>query len=186
MVKALSILVVGRENSGLTSFIQSASDDIEEGPLERNVSRIRDSGRLDISDDLVLYIFGLPRTLNTLGRFSMTFEAIIPYAGLIVLVDSAHQEVDQENKWLLQELQWLNEPFNPPCIIALSRQDLPNARSPQEIREVLSIPDDIKVLGYDLNKPATTKQIVLELMELFPSNETIQQMIDGLKAKITD
>ena len=54
------------------------------------------------------------------------------------------------------------------------------------MREILNIPDDIKVLSYDWKDPSSTKKVVLELVELFPQDEIVKRVIEGLKAKIEE
>jgi hypothetical protein len=52
------------------------------------------------------------------------------------------------------------------------------------MREILAMPDHIKVLGCDVTDPGSTKQVVLTLAKLFPRDEVVLRLIEGLQAKI--
>jgi signal recognition particle receptor subunit beta len=97
-------------------------------------------------------------------------------------MNSANADVDRENAAYLQYIQALNRPY----VIALSKQNLPNARTPQQMREALAIPEDIKVLSYKWKDPKTARQVVLDLVELFPRDALVKRVIEGLTAKIEE
>jgi signal recognition particle receptor subunit beta len=105
------------------------------------------------------------------------------YSSSIALTDP---EAYAQNKYRLQELRYLHQKNPFVYVVAFSRQDMSEARTPEEMRDILSIPDDVKVMGYSVKESVTTKQVVLALIELFPRNEVVTQMIDALKARIND
>jgi signal recognition particle receptor subunit beta len=131
-----------------------------------------------------LYLLGHPpgrftgRTIAYLGQRSMPLSQV----GFVLLMDSTRPENDRENMTHMRDIEAHNFPY----VVALSKQDLPNARTLQQMREMLAIPDEIKLLSYDWKDPKSTKQVVLELVKLFPRDELAQRVIDGLKAKIDE
>lgn len=175
------IFVVGFFNAGKTSFIQSVSE-IDLAVVEASEIAALGFGRLTLSSEIVLYLFVHPpglrmeRTFEYLGKRGL----LLSETGFVLIMNSAYPDVDRENAHFLQYIQSFNRPY----VVALSKQDLPNARTPQQMREILAIPDDIKVLSYDLKDPSSTKKVVLALLELMPQDEITQQIIEGLKAKI--
>jgi hypothetical protein len=92
--------------------------------------------------------------------------------------------LDPLNTNLLQNIQYLTRYKNFPYVVALSNQHEPEARSPQQLRAVLAIPDTIKVLGCDLKAPACAKQVVIELLTLMTPDPTVQRLIAVLEASI--
>jgi uncharacterized protein len=191
-MQTFKIFVVGPFSSGKTTFIQSISEigvvsteargdlgKVDEAPIPA-----LDFGRLTLHEDLVLYLFGHTASLRMDRTFEYLGQRGLPLSetGFVLVMDSAHPDVDRENAHFRRYIQDHNRPY----LVALSKQDLPHARTPLQMREILNIPDDIKVLSYDWKDPKTTKQVVLELVKLFPLDELSQQVMDGLKAKIDE
>jgi uncharacterized protein len=191
-MNTFKIFVVGPFGVGKTAFIEAISemgvvstevDSASERPNEPPIPAL-DFGRLTLWDDVLLYVFGHPST----RRMDRTFEYLgqkgLPLSemGFVIVMNSVNPDVDRENAAYLQYIQALNRPY----VIALSKQDLPNARTLQQMREVLAIPDDIKVLSYKWKDPKTARQVVLELVELFPRDALVKRVIEGLKAKIEE
>lgn len=190
-MQTFKLFVVGPFASGKTAFIESISEigvvSTELRHLSKediNPERIiaLDFGRLTLHDDLVLYLFGHPASRHMTQTFEAMGQKGMPLSdlGFVLVVDSVKAEMDRESVILFQFMQ----AYNRPLVVALSKQDLPNVRTPQQMREILAIPNDVKVLSYDWKDPKTTKQVLLALVELFPRDELIDRVIEGLKAKI--
>jgi hypothetical protein len=195
-MKSFKILVLGYENT-VTEFVHSV-DEIKEVRLGHRQRPIRNFGSIFISDQIRLYFLAWlggfhlgyliqilsarPPKVAPSGRYEeFSFQKD---AGVILIIDSTDQHMEWRYKDLFQNIQWLMQRDKFPFIVAFSKQDLPNARTPQQMREILAIPADIKVLGYDLKELSSTKKVALELLELMPQDEIMQQVIEGLKAKI--
>jgi signal recognition particle receptor subunit beta len=142
---------------------------------------VLDFGRITLSETLLLYFFGHPsgfridRTLN----FMMKYGLSVSEMGFVLMMDNLRSDLDRENKFYLDQVQT----YQRPSVVVLSRQDLPEARTPEQMRAAISIPDHIKVMSYDRGKPATAKQVILELLKLFPQTETAQQAIQRLNVQ---
>jgi uncharacterized protein len=192
-MQTFKIFVVGPFSSGKTTFIQSISEigvvSTERPSIsheEQATARIPalDFGRLTLRDDLVLYLFGHPASMRMDRTFEYLGQIGLPLSetGFVLVMDSAHPDIDRENAHFRQYVQDHNRPY----VVALSKQDLPTARTPLQMREILNIPDDIKVLSYSWKDPKTTKQVAQELVKLFPRDELVQRVIDGLQARIDE
>jgi uncharacterized protein len=192
-MQTFTVFVLGPYAAGKTAFIESLSEigvlytemrDSSGKIDETGIIPILDFGRLTLWDDVVLYLLGHPpgrftgRTIAYLGQRGMPLSQV----GFVLLMDSTRPENDRENMTHMRDIEAHNFPY----VVALSKQDVPNARTPQQMRQILNIPDDIKLLSYDWKDPKSTKQVVLELVKLFPGDELVQRVIEGLKAKIDE
>lgn len=195
------IFVLGLPGSATAAFVQAARE-LQEGSREHNYSHPYNFGRIVMADESVLYLFAWSRNFNMqflvetlapttfkdvpdLGQILEKFSlADVSDTGVIVIIDSANPEMDQANKNLLQNIQYLAQHKRFPYIVAFNRKHLPTARTPHQMREALTLLDSIKVLGCDLKDSSSTKKVVLELLLLTSQNEKMQPLIEGLKAKI--
>jgi len=126
------ILVTGPFNAGKSTFVHSISNKaVSVDRLGTTVAL--DHGRVEYRG-FIIDIFGTPGQerfdpiLKTLGG-----EAL----GVIVVVDSTNPESFPRAKDMLEK----TTKFGLPYVIAANKQDLPNALSPDEIREIMKLPD---------------------------------------------
>jgi uncharacterized protein len=190
-MQTFKVFVAGITNAGKTSFVWDLSEiDVvsTEGPgLTTQYSVAFDFGRLTLWDDMVLYFFANPGARSPEKMLTEFQENILkPPIGVVMMVDSRLPSSmwgasDAGNRSLFQALQ----KYNLPLILALSRQDQRDARSIDEIRKALSIPDDIKVVrATDVFQRNTAKKVLFELFKCFPQNELIGQIIEKLHEQL--
>jgi len=167
-MQTLKIVVTGPFASGKTTFIQSISE-IDVVATERRISneseRIKnqttvamDFGRITIDDELILYLFGTPGQ----RRFDFMWEILSEgMLGFIVLVDSTRPETFREARRILETFR----SYSPvPYIVAANKQDMPDAWPAEDLRIVLRVEDDIKVVPCIGTKRESVKQVLLELL----------------------
>ncbi len=167
-MQTLKIVVTGPFASGKTTFIQSISE-IDVVATERKISseseRIKnqttvamDFGRITIDDELILYLFGTPGQ----RRFDFMWEILSEgMLGFIVLVDSTRPETFREARRILETFR----SYSPvPYIVAANKQDMPDAWPAEDLRIVLRVEDDVKVVPCVGTRRESVKQVLLELL----------------------
>lgn len=167
-MQTLKIVVTGPFASGKTTFIQSISE-IDVVATERKISneseRIKnqttvamDFGRITIDDELILYLFGTPGQ----RRFDFMWEILSEgMLGFIVLVDSTRPETFREARRILETFR----SYSPvPYIVAANKQDMPDAWPAEDLRIVLRVEDDVKVIPCISTRRESVKQVLLELL----------------------
>ncbi len=167
-MQTLKIVVTGPFASGKTTFIQSISE-IDVVATERRISseseRIKnqttvamDFGRITIDDELILYLFGTPGQ----RRFDFMWEILSEgMLGFIVLVDSTRPETFREARRILETFR----SYSPvPYIVAANKQDMPDAWPAEDLRIVLRVEDDVKVVPCIGTRRESVKQVLLELL----------------------
>jgi signal recognition particle receptor subunit beta len=162
------MVVTGPFSAGKTQFIQSISE-IDVVGTERKITsaeeRIKDQttvamdfGRITIDTDLVLYLFGTPGQ----RRFDFMWEVLSEgMLGFVVMVDSTRPETFREARRILDTFR----SFSPtPYVVAANRQDSEDAWMPGDLRIVLKIDPDVKVLPCVALDKESVKQVLLELL----------------------
>ena len=167
-MQTLKIVITGPFSSGKTEFIQSVSE-IDVVSTERKISReaeriktqttvAMDFGRITIDDELILYLFGTPGQ----RRFDFMWEILSEgMLGFIVLVDSNRPETFREARRILDTFS----SYSPvPYIVAANKQDLDDAWPPEDLRIVLRVDPEIKVVPCIATQKDSVKQVLLELL----------------------
>jgi hypothetical protein len=167
-MQAVKMVVTGTFSAGKTAFIRSISE-IDVVQTERKVSdsaeQIKESttvamdfGRLTIDDDLVLYLFGTPGQ----RRFDFMWEILSEgMLGFVVMVDSTRAETFRESKRILDTFRtYAPTPF----VVAANKQDHPDAWEPSDLRIVLRIDPEVKVLPCVALEKDSVKTVLLELL----------------------
>lgn len=167
-MQTLKIVVTGPFSSGKTEFIGSISE-IDVVSTERRISQVSerikdqttvamDFGRITIDEDLVLYLFGTPGQ----KRFDFMWEILSEgMLGFVVMVDSTRPETFREARRILDTFR----AYSPvPYVVAANKQDLPDAWTPEDLRIVLRIDPDVKVIPCVARDKESVKQVLLELL----------------------
>ena len=167
-MQTVKIVVTGPFSAGKTEFIQSVSEiDVvsTERKISREVERIKeattvamDFGRITIDDDLILYLFGTPGQ----RRFDFMWEILSEgMLGFVVLVDSNRPETFREAQRILGTFR----NYSPvPYIVAANKQDMEDAWPPEDLRIVLKVEPDVKVVPCVARERESVKQVLLELL----------------------
>ncbi len=167
-MQTLKIVITGPFSSGKTELIQSVSEiDVvsTDRKITRDAERIKsqttvamDFGRITIDEELILYLFGTPGQ----KRFDFMWEILSEgMLGFIVMVDSTRPETFREARRILDTFR----SYSPvPYIVAANKQDLEDAWPPEDLRIVLRVEPEVKVVPCVATDKESVKQVLLELL----------------------
>ncbi|MFJ6570419.1 GTP-binding protein [Streptomyces sp. NPDC091292] len=118
-----------------------------------------DFGRISITDQLVLYLFGTPGQERFWFLWNGLFEGAL---GAVVLIDTRRLEVSFD---VIGRLEERGVPF----VIAVN--DFPDAPSypVEELRKALDLSDDIPIVKCDARKKASSRDVLMTLMHFLHS-----------------
>ncbi|HBY93452.1 MAG: ATP/GTP-binding protein [Ardenticatenaceae bacterium] len=167
-MQTVKMVVTGPFAAGKTQFIQTISE-IDVVATERRISDFTgvikeattvamDFGRIRVDDDLVLYLFGTPGQ----KRFDFMWEILSEgMLGFVVIVDSCRSETFREAQQIIRIFKsYADTPF----VIAANKQDLPDAWSAEDLKIVLGLEPDTKVLPCIARDRESVKRVLLELL----------------------
>lgn len=167
-MQAVKMVVTGPFSAGKTVFISSVSE-IDVVSTERRITSATeqiketttvamDFGRITVDEDLVLYLFGTPGQ----RRFDFMWEILSEgMLGFIVLVDSTKPETFREAKRILETFEsYAATPF----VVAANKQDLEDAWEPEDLRIILRLNPNVKVLPCVAQDKESVKNVLLELL----------------------
>jgi signal recognition particle receptor subunit beta len=113
-----------------------------------------DFGRISITEQLVLYLFGTPGQERFWFLWNGLFEGAL---GAVVLLDTRRLEVSFD---VIGRLEERGVPF---VIAANSFPDAP--RYPmEELRAALDLPDEIPIVECDARRRASSREVLMTLM----------------------
>lgn len=167
-MQAVKMVVTGPFSAGKTQFISAVSE-IDVVSTERRISsaaeKIKetttvamDFGRITVGSDLVLYLFGTPGQ----RRFDFMWEILSEgMLGFIVIIDSTRPETFREAKRILETFEaYASTPF----VVAANKQDHDDAWEPDDLRIILSLGSEVKVLPCVAFDKESVKNVLLELL----------------------
>ena len=167
-MQSVKVVVTGPFNAGKTTFIRSVSE-IAVLSTEREVSEsseeaagrttvAMDFGRITITDDVVLYLFGTPGQ----ERFSFMWETLSEgMLGFVVLVDGTSDESLSDAAGVLA---FFTEMSDVPFIVAANRVDPRDAPKLRSIRESLALSDSVPLVGVDARRRHDAKGALVSLL----------------------
>jgi uncharacterized protein len=167
-MQAVKMVVTGPFSAGKTEFIGTISE-IDVVSTERKITSsaeqikeattvAMDFGRITVDDDLVLYLFGTPGQ----RRFDFMWDILSQgMLGFVVMVDSTKPETFREAKRILETFESY---ASTPYVVAANKQDLSDAWEPEDIRIILRLKPDIKVLPCVAADKESVKEVLLELL----------------------
>lgn len=169
----VKLLIVGHFGVGKTTFVGSISeieplrteeliteastgvDDLAGTPDKTTTTVALDFGRLTLSEELVLYLFGTPGQ----QRFQQLWEDLsIGALGALLLVDP---ERLSESFPVLD----LVEQYGLPCAVGVNRFDGAPSYAEDEVREALNLPDDVPVVPCDVRDQASSANTLITFVE---------------------
>lgn len=178
-MQAVKMVITGPFSAGKTAFIGSVSE-IDVVSTERRISsraeQIKESttvamdfGRITVGDDLVLYLFGTPGQ----RRFDFMWDILSQgMLGFVVMVDSTKPETFREAKRILETFEsYASTPF----VVAANKQDNEDAWEPEDLRIILRLRQEVKILPCVAHDKESVKNVLLELLY------SILDEIDGEK-----
>jgi len=168
-MESVKMVVTGPFAAGKTEFINAISE-IEVVKTERKISSASeiaikdettvalDFGRITVDDELVLYLFGTPGQ----RRFDFMWEILSEgMLGFVVMVDSTRPETFREAKKILSTFQGY---ARTPYVVAANKQDHEDAWEPNDMKIVLRLNSNTKVLPCVAIDKESVKNILLELL----------------------
>jgi len=167
-MQTVKMVVTGTFSAGKTEFIRSISE-IDVVQTERKITdpdeQIKESttvamdfGRITIDDDLVLYLFGTPGQRRFDFMWKILSEGML---GFVVMVDSTRAETFRESKSILDTFRtYAPTPF----VVVANKQDHPDAWEPSDLRIVLRIAPEVKVLPCVAFEKESVKTVLVELL----------------------
>ncbi|GGV28182.1 ATP-binding protein [Kitasatospora herbaricolor] len=167
----MKIVVVGGFAVGKTTLVGSVSeirplnteetmtragvgvDDPSAVPDKRSTTVAFDFGRITLSDENVLYLFGAPGQ----ERFWFLWDRLFSGAlGAVVLVDTRRLE---ESWYTIDRLEHHGTPF----IVARNNFGEPT-HGLDEVRRALDLPDDVPLVDCDARDRESAKQVLIALV----------------------
>ena len=167
-MQAAKMVITGPFSSGKTEFIGSISE-IDVVSTERRISSpaeqlketttvAMDFGRITVGDDLVLYLFGTPGQ----RRFDFMWDILSQgMLGFVVMVDSTKPETFREAKRILETFEGY---AHTPYVVAANKQDMEDAWEPEDLRIILRLPPEVKILPCVATDKESVKNCLLELL----------------------
>ena len=167
-MQSVKVVVTGPFNAGKTTFIKSVSE-ITVLSTERQVSDASgegggettvamDFGRITVSDDVVLYLFGTPGQ----ERFSFMWETLSEgMLGFVVLVDSDSPDSISDASAMIE---FFTNMSDVPFVVAANKVREDDAASLTGIRDRLSLAENVPLLPCDAREKDSVKSVLLGLL----------------------
>ncbi|MDZ4655519.1 MAG: ATP/GTP-binding protein [Coriobacteriia bacterium] len=167
-MQSVKIVVTGPLNVGKTTFIKSVSE-ITVLSTERQVSDVSgegggettvamDFGRITVSDDVVLYLFGTPGQEQSSAIWETLSEGML---GFVLLVDAESQESISDATLMVE---FFTSTPDVPFVVAANRVEEGDMTSLNDIRARLSLADSVPLLPCDACKKDSVKAVLLGLL----------------------
>jgi signal recognition particle receptor subunit beta len=167
-MQSVKVVVTGPFNAGKTTFIKAVSE-ITVLSTERKVSEAggedggettvaMDFGRITISDDVVLYLFGTPGQ----ERFSFMWETLSEgMLGFVLLVDATDNEALGDAKSMIG---FFSEMADVPFVVAANKVGEDDTGTMEYVRSQLALDPGIPMFACDSREKESVKSVLLGLM----------------------
>lgn len=167
-MQSVKVVVTGPFNAGKTTFIKSVSE-ITVLSTERQVSDVSgegggettvamDFGRITVSDDVVLYLFGTPGQ----SRFSFMWETLSEgMLGFVLLVDATERETFEDARSMIS---FFREMSDVPFVIAANKVAADDVETLRQVRADLQLDDAVPMLPVDARDKDSVKAVLLGLL----------------------
>lgn len=167
-MQSVKVVVTGPFNAGKTTFIKSVSE-ITVLSTERQVSDFSgegggettvamDFGRITVSDDVVLYLFGTPGQ----ARFSFMWETLSEgMLGFVLLVDTTEPQTLVDAK---EMIDFFTEMSDVPFVVAANKVDADDVETIRVVRTELQLADEVPLLPVDARDRDSVKAVLLGLL----------------------
>lgn len=167
-MQSVKIVVTGPFNAGKTTFIKAVSeitvlsterqisDASSEGSGETTVAM--DFGRITVSDDVVLYLFGTPGQ----QRFSFMWETLSEgMLGFVVLVDVLEEDSIAE---AVSMMEFFTGMTDVPFVVAANKVAPDDSATLSTLRVRLGLSEAVPLLPCDARERESVKGVLLSLL----------------------
>ena len=167
-MQSVKVVITGPFNAGKTSLIKAVSeitvlsterqvsDSSREGDGETTVAM--DFGRITVSDDVVLYLFGTPGQ----ARFSFMWETLSEgMLGFILLVDAKDPTTFDDAKSMISFFTSMSDV---PFVVAANKVADADADVLRQVRVDLDLPESVPLLAVDARSRDSVKSVLLGLL----------------------
>ena len=167
-MQSVKVVVTGPFNAGKTTFIKSVSE-ITVLSTERQISPgsgqgdgettvAMDFGRITVSDDVVLYLFGTPGQ----SRFSFMWETLSEgMLGFVLLVDADSVKSYDDAR---QMIEFFTEMSDVPFVVAANKVAADDEETLRMVRSDLGLADSTPLLPVDARSRDSVKAALLGLL----------------------
>lgn len=167
-MQSVKVVVTGPFNAGKTTLIKSVSE-ITVLSTERQVSDASgegggettvamDFGRITVSDDVVLYLFGTPGQ----ARFSFMWETLSEgMLGFVLLVDATEPSTFADAK---EMIEFFTDRSDVPFVVAANKVDADDTDTIRQVRTDLELADAVPLLPVDARDKDSVKAVLLGLL----------------------
>lgn len=167
-MQSVKVVVTGPFNAGKTTFIKSVSeitvlsterqisDASGEGSGETTVAM--DFGRITISDEVVLYLFGTPGQ----ERFSFMWETLSEgMLGFVLLVDATSDDSVRDASAMIK---FFTDMSDVPFVVAANKVAAEDTAALTAVRADLELAEDVPLLPVDARDKDSVKAVLLGLL----------------------
>lgn len=167
-MQSVKVVVTGPFNAGKTTFIKSVSE-ITVLSTERQVSDFSgegegettvamDFGRITVSDDVVLYLFGTPGQ----SRFSFMWETLAEgMLGFVVLVDAGSRESVREAR---EVIDFFTQRSDVPFLVAANKLEEEGDEALAQLASALGLSPGVPLMAVDARSRESVKASLLGLL----------------------
>jgi len=167
-MQSVKVVVTGPFNAGKTTFIKAVSE-ITVLSTERQVSDVSgegagettvamDFGRITVSDDVVLYLFGTPGQ----SRFSFMWETLSEgMLGFVLLVDTSEPPSFADAQ---EMISFFTKMSDVPFVVAANKVDADDTETIRNLRDELGLAEGVPLLPVDARDRDSVKAVLLGLL----------------------
>jgi len=167
-MQSVKVVVTGPFNAGKTTFIKAVSE-ITVLSTERQVSDVSgegggettvamDFGRITVSDNVVLYLFGTPGQ----ERFSFMWETLSEgMLGFVLLVDAKAPDTIEDARSMIE---FFTEMSDVPFVVAGNKVGADDTDTLRDLRAELRLADKVPLLPVDARDKDSVKAVLLGLL----------------------
>jgi small GTP-binding protein len=166
-MQSVKVVVTGPFNAGKTTLIKAVSE-ITVLSTERQVTEAQseggettvamDFGRITVSDDVVLYLFGTPGQ----ERFSFMWETLSEgMLGFVVLVDGSNPNSVADARSMIS---FFTERSDVPFVVAANRVPSDDEARLENLHADLRLSEDVPLLPLDARDRESVKNVLLGLL----------------------
>jgi uncharacterized protein len=167
-MQSVKVVITGPFNAGKTTFIKAVSEitvlsterQITEssGEGEGETTVAMDFGRITVSDDVVLYLFGTPGQ----SRFSFMWETLSEgMLGFVLLVDAEAPKTYEDARGMIR---FFTEMSDVPFIVAANKVAADDEEALRRVRSDLKLSDATPLFAVDARSKESVKAALLGLL----------------------